>query len=362
MLVFGLQRAGLLLLTALTATVTTMTACADPAGPYPDKANLMVYRDAAAQPHPVRSPADWQVRRAAILERMQQVMGPLPPHDPRLALDMQVAETVQTPAFTRLRISYVAEPGDRVPAYLLLPAARAGRVPAMLCLHQTTAIGKGEPAGLGGLENLHYAQELAARGYVALAPDYPNFGDYRYDAYAHGYVSATMKGIVNHRRAVDLLQSLPEVDPARIGCLGHSLGGHNTLFVAAFDERIRVAVSSCGFTAFPRYMGGDLHGWSHAGYMPRILELYAADPARMPFDFTEVLGALAPRPVFINAPRGDDNFDVGGVDECVAAARPVYRLLGAEQALVCRHPDCAHDFPAAVREEAYRFVAAALAR
>jgi cephalosporin-C deacetylase-like acetyl esterase len=48
-----------------------------------------------------------------------------------------------------------------------------------------------------------------------------------------------MKGIVNHRRAVDVLQSLPYVDRQRIGAIGHSLGGHNTLFVAAFDERIR---------------------------------------------------------------------------------------------------------------------------
>ena len=51
--------------------------------------------------------------------------------------------------------------------------------------------------------------------------------------------SATMKGIVNHRRAVDLLASLPEVDPRRIGVIGHSLGGHNSLFVAAFDPRIK---------------------------------------------------------------------------------------------------------------------------
>ena len=88
----------------------------------------------------------------------------------------------------------------------------------MLCLHQTTKIGKGEPAGVGGNSNLHYAAELAARGYVTLAPDYPNFGDYSFDPYAHGYESATMKGIWNHMRAVDLLQSLSEVDPQRIGC------------------------------------------------------------------------------------------------------------------------------------------------
>ena len=46
----------------------------------------------------------------------------------------------------------------------------------------------------------------------------------------------------------------------RIGVIGHSLGGHNSLFVAAFDPRLRAVVSSCGFNAFPKYKNGDLTG------------------------------------------------------------------------------------------------------
>ncbi|MEI5604682.1 hypothetical protein, partial [Streptomyces brasiliscabiei] len=65
----------------------------------------------------------------------------------------------------------------------------------MLCLHQTTAIGKGEPAGLGGLPNLHYAHELAMRGFITLAPDYPSFGDYQYDFKKSKHPSGTIKGI-----------------------------------------------------------------------------------------------------------------------------------------------------------------------
>ena len=62
----------------------------------------------------------------------------------------------------------------------------------MLCLHQTIKIGKGEPAGLGGSDHLDYAHELAQRGYVCLAPDYPSFGDYPYDFGDDGYDSGTM--------------------------------------------------------------------------------------------------------------------------------------------------------------------------
>lgn len=234
--------------------------------------------------------------------------------------------------------------------------------PGILCLHQTTDIGKGEPAGLGGKPNFQYALELAERGYVTLAPDYPNFGDYKIDVYSRGYVSATMKGIVNHKRAIDLLQSLPEVDSERIAVIGHSLGGHNALFVAAFEPRIKVIVTSCGFDSFPKYKGGDPSGWSHKGYMPRIAEVFACNPARMPFDFTEVLGCLAPRPLFIIAPLRDDNFEVSGVRDCVAAALPVYqKIFHRAGNLKVIYPACGHDFPPEVRRSAYRFLARNLA-
>jgi dienelactone hydrolase len=239
-----------------------------------------------------------------------------------------------------------------VPAYLLVPHQAGSALPAMLCLHQTTAIGKAEPAGMGPKVNLHYAKELAERGYVTLAPDYPNFGDYRIDVYARGYASASMKGIVNHKRAVDLLESLPYVKPQRIGVIGHSLGGHNSLFIAAFDARLRVAVTSCGFTLFSHYKGGDLTGWSHAGYMPRIATHYEKSHRRMPFDFTDVFAAIAPRKVFICAPLHDGNFDVEGVRKCVSEVSALFPAGCIE----AQYPDGAHDFPPQTRSRAYQFL------
>src|SRR5690606_33790308 len=119
--------------------------------------------------------------------------------------------------------------------------------------------GKVEPAGLGGNPNLHYALHLAQRGYITLAPDYPSFGEYEYDFEPkHGYRSGSMKAIYDNIRAIDVLQSLPAVDDERIGCIGHSLGGHNTMFTMFFDERIKVGVSNCGFTRFHKYYGGKL--------------------------------------------------------------------------------------------------------
>ena len=283
--------------------------------------------------------------RERILSNMELVMGPLP-KGIKEPLQIQVTEDQRRDGCSIKLVSFASEAGDRVPACLLMPLERNRRLPAVVCLHQTTAIGKAEPAGLGGKPNLHYALELARLGFAAIAPDYPGFGSYRYDPYAHGYVSATMKGIWNHMRAVDLLQSLPEVEPDKIGAIGHSLGGHNALFLAAFDARVAAVVTSCGFTSFRRYMGGDLSGWSHRGYMPRIASEYGKSPDRMPFDFRDVLEAISPRPVFVSAPKMDSNFDPAGVDEAVANLPHV----------TLRHPDTGHDFPPEVRKESYEFL------
>jgi dienelactone hydrolase len=323
---------------------------------YADKANLLISLDADGKAMPVQSPAEWQLRRDHILANMQLVMGPLPTDSGKVPLDLKIESEESLDKVVRKKITFAVEKDDRVTAYLLFPRDRKGKAPAMLCLHQTAALGKGEPAWAGGVKNLHYALELAERGYVTLAPDYPNFGDYKIDVYAKGYASATMKGIWNHMRAVDVLQSLPEVDGTRLGCIGHSLGGHNSLFVAAFDPRIKVVVTSCGFTSFAKYYRGNLTGWSHKGYMPRIASEYDRDPAKMPFDFTEILGSLAPRAVFINAPLEDANFEVGGVRDCVAAARPVYRLFKASDNLEVVYPDAEHAFPEDIRLQAYAFI------
>ncbi len=81
-------------------------------------------------------------------------MGQLPDSSRRAPLDVLVTEETQTPNYVRKKITYVSEPGDRVPAYLLIPHKLEKPAPAMLCLHQTTRIGKGEPAGLGGKPSL----------------------------------------------------------------------------------------------------------------------------------------------------------------------------------------------------------------
>jgi dipeptidyl aminopeptidase/acylaminoacyl peptidase len=292
----------------------------------------------------------------SIRKRMEEVMGPIPAADRKVPLDVQVGTEEKLDDCIRKKLTYVAEAGDRVPAYLLIPSGFKGKRPAMLCLHQTTAIGKGQPVGLDKDANKHYAFELVKRGYVCLAPDYPSFGDYKYDFKKSPHASGTMKAIWNNVRGVDLLQSLPEVDGDRIGAIGHSLGGHNALFTAAFDERIKAVVTSCGFCSFAKYYGGNLTGWTSDRYMPRIDTVYGKDPNKVPFDFADVVTAIAPRAVFVVAPVKDDNFAVDGVRDVIRTAKPVYEQLKADDELQVRYPDSGHDFPPDDRTAAYKFL------
>jgi hypothetical protein len=89
--------------------------------------------------------------------------------------------------------------------------------------------------------------------------------------------------------------------------------------------------------------------------MPKLAD-YRGRLAEIPFDFHELIGALAPRHVFIVAPKMDSNFRADSVDRIVAAAKPVFKLYGHEDRLRVEHPDGGHDFPPAMREEAYKLL------
>jgi dienelactone hydrolase len=287
---------------------------------------------------------------------MQSVMGPLPGKEKRCPLEPRVEEEVDAGSHIRRLISYAAEPGGRVPAYLLLPKGLEGsgkRAPSVLSLHPTdNKIGHKVVVGLGGKPNRQYAVELAERGYVTLAPSYPLLANYQPDLKGLGYQSGSMKAIWDNIRGLDYLETLPFVRPGAFGVIGHSLGGHNSVYTAVFDDRIKAVVSSCGLDSYLDYMNGDIRGWTSERYMPKLLA-YRERLPEIPFDFYELIGALAPRACFISAPLRDSNFKADSVDHIVAAARPVYQLYGKPENLTVEHPDVDHDFPDAMRQRAY---------
>jgi len=331
---------------------------------------LLVYRGPDGAPREARTTEEWGKRRAEILDGMQQVMGRLPGREKLVPLDVQVEEEVDCGQYVRRLITYASEPGSRVPAYLLIPKPALEKdalpVPAVLCLHGTdNVVGHGTVVGLGQRPNRQYASELAERGYVTLAPNYPLLSKYQPDIKALGWESGTLKAVWDNMRGLDLLESLPYVKRGGFGAIGHSLGGHNAVYTSVFDERIRAVVSSCGLDSYLDYYGGKVDnwypekGWCQTRYMLKLAE-YRGRLEEIPFDFHEMVGALAPRHVLIIAPLGDTNFRHDSVDRIAAAAREVFQLYGHPERLRVEHPDCPHDFPPPLREAAYQLFDAVL--
>jgi hypothetical protein len=325
--------------------------------------NLLVYRTARGEIVPVKTKSDWQTRRAEILQGMQAIVGPLPGEQKRCPLDVKIEGETDEGSYIRRFISYASEPGSRVPAWLLIPKPALSskqKYPAVLALHPTD-MEYGHRVVVEPLRAHYrpYARDLAKCGFVVITPAYPLMANYQPDLHALGYQSGTMKAIWDNMRALDLLETLPFVKKGQFGAVGHSLGGHNAIFTAVFDRRLRVVVSSCGFDSFLDYMDGNLTGWTSDRYMPKLRQ-FSSRQAEIPFDFYELIGALAPRPVFINAPLKDTNFKARSVEAIVRAAVPIYRLYGVPENLRLVQPDCGHDFPTEIRQQVYELLQASL--
>lgn len=346
-------------------------ACASPVkqgNPNPEKSSLLYFQNSNLIEIPVTTRAEWEQKRIQILENMQKVMDVLPERKGLPDFDLEFTDSLREYRYVRYSINFLVAADERITAYLYIPnnTGSIQTFPAMLALHETDSIGKGSVDGQGVNKNLAYAKELAQRGYIVIAPDYPGFGAMQdYDFNDDRYESGTMKGIFDHMRCVDLLQSMSNVDPEKIGVIGHSLGGHNAIFVGAFDPRLKIVVSSCGWTLFDYYNTGEraieryghrLGPWAIPRYMPLLREKYGMDSTKIPFDFDEVIAAIAPRVFFSNSPAGDKNFDVTGVKKGIEESMQVYRFLKVPENLQVYYPDTGHDFPPEIRMKSYEMI------
>ena len=287
---------------------------------------------------------------------LRHLLGRMPA---RCALAPMVIERVRFPGGVREKVSYAVERGQRACAYLLLPEAPRPR-PAVLCIHQHHRefhLGKSEPAGLAGNPEQFYALELAGRGYVAFVPDALGFEERQHPAlHAQEYERfeankrltegscLQAKMLWDLMRGLDYLAARREVDPRRIGCLGHSLGGQEALFLSAVDRRVAVGVSSCGFSSYRALFEGFINH-NFAAYVPGLLRHG---------DLDRVLALVAPRPFLVLAGRDDPIFPLAGVQATVRRARRAYG--GARKRLqLCIFPK-GHEFAPAMREAAYTWI------
>jgi len=278
----------------------------------------------------------WEKQRALIRRVIRRSIGTPRIEPPPFELKVLGSETV--PAYERRLVEYAVEEGERIQAYLCLPKGDRRPLPGVLVLHQTTAEGKREAAGLAGDGSLAFASDLAARGYITLAPDSITAGG-RIDRYGafdtrgyylrHPELSAMGKMLYDARRALDLLTEVEGVDRDRVAVIGHSLGAEAALMLAAFDDRVRAAVSSCGYATFEaeenRLRWARDHWFS---YMPKLRPVFLR--GQLPhWDWGEVIRLVAPRAFYQHTTRQDDIFpESASAYEAGEAARPVWALYG----------------------------------
>ncbi|MDB6057166.1 MAG: alpha-L-rhamnosidase family protein, partial [Verrucomicrobiales bacterium] len=296
----------------------------------------------------VVTPRQWNERRAELKRSWEQVLGKFPSRKAPLRIEVLNRET--TPDFIREHIRYQIEDGIYTDAYLLTPKQLTRKNPAVVVFHPTTQL---QAKGVAGLAP-EYAQEkwqgvqLVKRGYVVLCPrNYINgegadwTGNVNRVKARHpnwtGITEMTWEAI----RAADLLQSLPQVDKERIGCIGHSLGGKQALYAAAFDERYKACVAS------EFGIGLNFSNWNDPWYFGGALNNHPE------LDNYQVLALVAPRPFLLLA---GDSADTDNSLRYIAAVAPVYDLLEAPRNLQFVNHRAGHRYSPEARSVAEKFL------
>jgi len=251
---------------------------------------------------------EWEIKANALREIFLQTLGQAP--DFTGPLSPEVIEEVDCGAYTRRKIEYTLEPGERISAYLLVPGDLKNRAPAVLCIHPTSPLGKEQAIGSDPSDegqDRAYALHLTQRGYVTLAYDLLSAGERCYEGFDHFdtapfyriYPKWSVRGkdLWDVRRAIDLLQTLDEVDPDRIGSIGHSQGGGITIDAMAVDDRIRAGVSNCG--TWPLRLSKNPFNHARTGWWVGrpFLRPYCHAGKPFPVDMHECLALAAPRAI-----------------------------------------------------------------
>ncbi|MGL4549790.1 MAG: dienelactone hydrolase family protein, partial [Gemmataceae bacterium] len=191
---------------------------------------------------PVRSAADWARRRKEILRYWHGVMGswPKPVAEPVLETLKEERDGTVTRRHVRLEVAPGTKTDD---AYLLIPDGK-GPFPAVVVVYYDAATG----VGLGKAEQRDFARRLARRGFVALSLGsppksyHPTKETCRLQPLSyHAFVAGT---------GYSALAALPEVDPKRVGVVGHSYGGKWAMFASCLDDRFACAAWSDGGVVF----------------------------------------------------------------------------------------------------------------
>jgi dienelactone hydrolase len=296
----------------------------------------------------LQSTSTWASARMTMRSNWLAFLGPLP--EPRPPLKTEVLASEELASFTRQYIRYTSELGIFTDGYLLRPRLVTSKLPAIVVFHPTTPSQAKAMAGLDAdyPEEKRMGLHFVEQGYVVWCPrNYINregadwAGNAAKVRAAHTNWTGMTQMLWDAIRAADFLESLPEVDSKRIGCIGHSLGAKAVLYAMAFDERYRVGVSSEGG------VGMSFSNWEAPWYLgPNIKS------PTFKLDHRQLLALAAPRAFLLLA---GESADGERSQAYIDAGMPIYRLLGAPENLRMLNHRQGHRYPPEARAAAEAF-------
>ncbi|MGP8270209.1 MAG: dienelactone hydrolase family protein [Terracidiphilus sp.] len=331
--------------------------------------------------------------RHAVREKVLELFHYAPPP---VARSPELVERWETPEYVQEKILFSTTPWFRVPACVLIPKGRKGPRPAIVDLHshggmfvygkeKVMPMPEGDSPAIANYRQENYegrstSLALCRRGYVVISIDSFYFGERRCffgsDAEKYGldrskyslqqveslnrraaageatlfkslcWAGATWQGIVHwdDLRTVDYLVSRPEVDPSRIGCVGISMGGYRTDFLAALEDRIQCAVS-VGWMSALRPMirsHADTHSFIH--FLPGLTRY---------LDLPDLIGCMVPKPLMVQQCSRDELYPMDGMKEALRKLDAIYAKTGASSKFTGRFYDRPHTFSLKMQEDAF---------
>lgn len=321
---------------------------------YPSKGNQAVAGEDLSR-------ENWAVKKSEIKQQLKWILGDEPPGlfnpGPQFLDNGGAGEDyfgtvlkrpIVTPRMGRMAITPYKEFGDYLYGYVYYPKdkdgkIKAGKLPALIYQHEYDY-----SKGLSSYHNIQsFFEGMTDLGYVVFSYDMIGFGNrieegtHFYDRYPHW--SKIGKMVADVRGAVDALSRMDFVDQTKIFAGGYALGATVSLYAAALDERIAGLVSVSGFSPLRSADGNKgaegVKAFSHLhGLIPR-LGFFAGKEDRIPYDYQDIFGTIAPRPVLLIAPQLDQTARLEDVKTTVTEARKIYKLLGVPDQLTLDAPD-----------------------
>ncbi|WP_339727895.1 acetylxylan esterase [uncultured Gimesia sp.] len=297
----------------------------------------------------------WETKRVQYRKQLFEMLG-LSPLPPKTDLKPVITNSITSDGFIVENITFQSRPGLYVTGNLYRPIKQEGRIPAILYVCGHGGVKKNGVIYGNKVHYQHHGEWFARNGYICLTIDTLQLGEiegihhgtYREGMWwwlSRGYTPAGVEAW-NCIRALDYLQSRPEVDGEKLGVTGRSGGGAYSWWIAALDERIKAAVPVAGITNLKNHViDGAVEGHCDCMFMVNTYQ----------WDYAQVAALVAPRPLLISNTDKDSIFPLDGVVDVYNSTMKIYELYGVPENLGLQITEGPHKDTQELRIHSFRW-------